>query len=150
MKIESDKIEYFFPKILKLSKKMQTTQPLEELIENSFGEFMSPNESMQFMENALEEWNLFQRYSKKSSLIQILNENQKLITDEPCPICLENDKCDSVLNCSHTYCNDCIFQHTQKNTNCPLCRIPIETITIMSDEPNYVIICNKRNVFVLE
>jgi hypothetical protein len=61
-----------------------------------------------------------------------------------CPICLEHFKHDKevLLNCGHIFCKDCLFTTIEINIQkekappCPLCRFPVEKVSIR-DETDY-------------
>lgn len=40
-----------------------------------------------------------------------------------CSICYSNFKSKTTLNCSHSFCVDCIKKWSEKKNTCPLCRI---------------------------
>ena len=55
-----------------------------------------------------------------------------------CPICLEEIPQMNIVklqcNHAHLYCSSCIVNVCHENPKCSLCRVPIQTITIYSDE----------------
>jgi hypothetical protein len=65
-------------------------------------------------------------------------EIEELPLSNECPICMENIQPEKVvrLQCDekHIYCSDCIVEICFANPKCSLCREPIQTITIFSDE----------------
>jgi hypothetical protein len=56
--------------------------------------------------------------------------------DEVCCICLERREIDDIcrLNCQHDFCIYCTYEHIQRNTTCPVCRLAIVTIQTQSVE----------------
>tara|TARA_Y100000389_G_C17286815_1_gene425894 strand:+ start:93 stop:803 length:711 start_codon:yes stop_codon:yes gene_type:complete len=58
----------------------------------------------------------------ENEFILIDSSNKKIINDT-CPICLENDDLNFVLNCGHGFHKDCISKWILKNDRCPLCNI---------------------------
>jgi len=68
------------------------------------------------------------RIETQLDTIQIYDEMPP--NDEPkeCPICLETE-CNAILNCQHSFCGRCIIRNINHSTLCPMCRIPIATIS---------------------
>jgi hypothetical protein len=60
--------------------------------------------------------------------IQIYDEMPPNDAPNECPICLETE-CNAKLNCQHSFCGKCIIRNINQSTLCPMCRIPIATIT---------------------
>jgi len=52
---------------------------------------------------------------------------------EKCSICKEHFSKESSIQCDHTFCFDCIRQWTYANSTCPLCRIEVNEIKIVSN-----------------
>jgi len=59
---------------------------------------------------------------------------------EECTICYSDIKCDTMLNCGHTYCIDCVTTNTQlviddhrKKLTCPICRAETNKISSIDD-----------------
>jgi hypothetical protein len=79
--------------------------------------------------------------------IKILHKN-----DIQCPICLDNDVvCDSILNCKHAFCHQCIIIHSKKsNSTCPLCRVTIKNITISNKKTFETIKNNNKYEYIYE
>ena len=66
--------------------------------------------------------------------IQIYNDENLVLEDKECPICLEK-KCNAQLKCLHIYCKQCIIQHsTISTTGCPECRTCITEILLGKEE----------------
>jgi hypothetical protein len=52
------------------------------------------------------------------------------ITDmSTCPVCFENDRFTTTLECSHTFCLECLASHMERSGDChgkcPMCRRPL-------------------------
>ena len=43
-----------------------------------------------------------------------------------CPICYEDIKELQILDCHHHFCESCIGNWTKVNSNCPVCRAPVQ------------------------
>jgi len=76
----------------------------------------------------------------KQNIIFELVRDTNFSCDEECILCYDNI-CNSVLNCSHTFCMGCIstMENTAKNDHrvkfkCPTCRSNINTVTTNSSK----------------
>ena len=61
---------------------------------------------------------------------------------EECPICFESMRQHTLVftQCMHTFCDACIIRHLHQNHTCPICRVPIEYIDIISQISNYKLV----------
>jgi hypothetical protein len=65
--------------------------------------------------------------------------------DLNCCICMESKENHEIcqLNCQHKFCSECIVTLVNRNRNnseCPLCRTQIDTITVQTDDDLYNLI----------
>jgi len=65
--------------------------------------------------------------------------------DLNCCICMESKENHEIcqLNCQHKFCSECIVTLVNRNRNnseCPLCRTQIDTITVQTDDHLYNLI----------
>ena len=65
--------------------------------------------------------------------------------DLNCCICMESKENHEIcqLNCQHKFCSECIVTLVNRNRNnseCPLCRTQINTITVQTDDDLYNLI----------
>ena len=69
---------------------------------------------------------------------RILVQNSSEKDEEFCCICMER-KPDSILPCTHSYCESCIKEWQVTNTTCPICRHEsgINDAFILADKPDY-------------
>jgi hypothetical protein len=61
-----------------------------------------------------------------SENIQKIKESQ-IETKDSCPICMEkiiNHSANLTCKCTHQFCYNCIFESTEQNYKCPVCRSP--------------------------
>tara|TARA_Y100000590_G_scaffold384433_1_gene455806 strand:+ start:2909 stop:4741 length:1833 start_codon:yes stop_codon:yes gene_type:complete len=67
---------------------------------------------------------------------QINKEDNIVLTNDVCPICIEklniNNLCKT--SCNHYYCYDCIYKSIETNNKCPKCRTSIENIIIIKND----------------
>ena len=71
----------------------------------------------------------------------VVNKSNK--PDDDCPICLDVFTCRQHCRkfyCSHTFHKKCIDRWLTKNTHCPVCRSPVQTL-----QPN----TTRRNISIL-
>jgi len=103
--------------------------------------------------NASEEGNHFEDVVLKQSLDltceyvkkNVAHETTKQLQDtEECIICYSGVTCDTVLNCGHTYCIDCVIttvklslnDHRKKLT-CPMCRADMKHVQSTNEREVY-------------
>ena len=65
------------------------------------------------------------KIENQTNKINDLTERIKSLTTNSCAICMDNVKNPVMLECTHLYCGNCIFQWVKNNKNCPYCRTPI-------------------------
>lgn len=63
-------------------------------------------------------------FPKENEFITIDSSDKKII-NETCPICLENDDLNFILNCGHGFHKDCISKWILKSDRCPLCNVSV-------------------------
>lgn len=78
----------------------------------------------------VEEW-----LCKKNNILYQINDIDKKfqdMLDNPCPICFDSLK-NPVLekNCQNLFCGQCIFKWIENKNNCPLCRVEVESSTLI-------------------
>jgi hypothetical protein len=56
----------------------------------------------------------------------IIIKTDYIFTDT-CPICYENDN-NTLTNCNHSFCKDCIIYNIDSGKHCPLCRTSLHTL----------------------
>nr|XP_022914315.1 E3 ubiquitin-protein ligase rnf8-like [Onthophagus taurus] len=78
---------------------------------------------------------------KKSNEMDFENTSimtEKFAKELKCAICRELFVKAQTLNCSHSFCKNCIEQWGEKNNRCPICRVEIETMTPTNVLDNFV------------
>jgi len=60
------------------------------------------------------------------------------LTDEErqCCICMEERQTEEIcrLNCQHSFCVECTYQHLQTNHTCPICRTTISDLYVQNND----------------
>lgn len=80
------------------------------------------------------------KIENQNSKINDLTERIKSLNTNNCAICMDNVKNPVMLECTHLYCGNCIFNWIRKNNNCPYCRKNIlgydKLIAIVNEKSN--------------
>lgn len=55
------------------------------------------------------------------------SEYDPLTSTYDCPICFDSPKKAVVLNCSHIFCEQCVYEWLEKEKTCPVCRQEVQS-----------------------
>uniref|UniRef100_A0A7N0VHG4 RING-type domain-containing protein n=1 Tax=Kalanchoe fedtschenkoi TaxID=63787 RepID=A0A7N0VHG4_KALFE len=59
---------------------------------------------------------------------------EKMGRELMCPICLSLLKCAASITCNHVFCNSCIVNSMKKESNWPICKLPIHRRVLNTDK----------------
>ena len=85
------------------------------------------NQDISIDEKQLKIKNINIKIENQINKINDLTERIKSLTTNNCAICMDVVKNPVMLECTHLYCGNCIFQWVKNNKNCPYCRTPINS-----------------------
>uniref|UniRef100_A0A2S2NKX0 E3 ubiquitin-protein ligase n=1 Tax=Schizaphis graminum TaxID=13262 RepID=A0A2S2NKX0_SCHGA len=123
----------------KKKKKSSNKPPAQDLFE-----LISENKNLAEKVNMLETLvsSLHEQFKEQekenAKLINELNSMQLYDEDYKCPVCFEVFITPTLLNCSHMFCEWCIYKLLEQNDQCPICRGRIIDYTYCSNAGNII------------
>ena len=116
---------------------------LDQLIESLYND----NEEAEIFEDVIlpQSLDLTCEYVKKEiSREHAVPDGKTTSQEEECIICYSGATCDTVLNCGHTYCIDCVITTVKmtmvdhrKKLSCPMCRADMKHVKSSNEEEVY-------------